>query len=190
MSRSLRIEYPGAFYHVTARGNERKAIFKATENYEKFIGYLESATERYGSAALGSNLYSWLLLHWRPTRTTYPGNILTSVLTALLINFSYPPTYCYKIPMKVLSRATNPWIEMSYRKRNRLLLMLPFFEMERSGRVFRQDSNQRRCYSEFYKFETISNLGLTRRDSMPWRGLPQPTEVDVSISFDFYGPSS
>jgi nucleoside-diphosphate-sugar epimerase len=29
MSRSLRIEYPGAFYHVTARGNERKAIFKA-----------------------------------------------------------------------------------------------------------------------------------------------------------------
>lgn len=49
MSRSLRIEYPGAFYHVTARGNERKAIFKARENYEKFIGYLESATERYGA---------------------------------------------------------------------------------------------------------------------------------------------
>ena len=49
MSRSLRIEYPGAFYHVTARGNERKAILKATENYEKFIGYLESATERYGA---------------------------------------------------------------------------------------------------------------------------------------------
>ena len=45
----MRIEYPGAFYHVTARGNERKAIFKATENYEKFIGYLESATERYGA---------------------------------------------------------------------------------------------------------------------------------------------
>jgi putative transposase len=49
MSRSLRIEYPGAFYHVTARGNERKAIFRAKENYEKFIGYLESATQRYGA---------------------------------------------------------------------------------------------------------------------------------------------
>ena len=45
----MRIEYPGAFYHVTARGNERKTIFRATENYEKFIGYLESATERYGA---------------------------------------------------------------------------------------------------------------------------------------------
>ena len=49
MSRSLRIEYPGAFYHITARGNERKAIFRAKENYEKFISYLESATQRYGA---------------------------------------------------------------------------------------------------------------------------------------------
>ena len=28
MARPLRIEYPGAFYHVTSRGNERKDIFK------------------------------------------------------------------------------------------------------------------------------------------------------------------
>jgi REP element-mobilizing transposase RayT len=47
MSRLLRIEYPVAFYHVTAHGNGRKTIFKTIENYEKLIGYLESATERY-----------------------------------------------------------------------------------------------------------------------------------------------
>jgi len=29
MARQLRIEFPGAFYHVTSRGNERKAIFKS-----------------------------------------------------------------------------------------------------------------------------------------------------------------
>jgi len=28
MARSLRIEFPGAVYHVTSRGNERKAIFR------------------------------------------------------------------------------------------------------------------------------------------------------------------
>lgn len=28
MARSIRIEYPGAFYHVMARGNRREAIFK------------------------------------------------------------------------------------------------------------------------------------------------------------------
>jgi putative transposase len=27
MARPLRIEYEGAFYHVTARGNERKRVF-------------------------------------------------------------------------------------------------------------------------------------------------------------------
>jgi hypothetical protein len=27
MGRALRIEYPGALYHVTSRGNERKDIF-------------------------------------------------------------------------------------------------------------------------------------------------------------------
>ena len=69
-------------------------------------------------------------------------------------------------------------------------MALPFFEMERSGRGFKQDSNQRKGYSEFYGFETISNFGLTRWDSMPWRDLPQLSEVDVSISFDFYGSSS
>ena len=27
MARQLRIEFPGDFYHVTSRGDERKAIF-------------------------------------------------------------------------------------------------------------------------------------------------------------------
>lgn len=49
MGRPLRIEYPGAFYHVTSRGNERKPIFHENGDYQRFIGYLESATERYGA---------------------------------------------------------------------------------------------------------------------------------------------
>ena len=43
----LRITYPGAFYHVTSRGNERKAVFKSKRDREKFLEYLESATQRY-----------------------------------------------------------------------------------------------------------------------------------------------
>jgi hypothetical protein len=30
MARPLCITYPGAFYHITSRGNERKAIFKSS----------------------------------------------------------------------------------------------------------------------------------------------------------------
>ena len=41
MSRPLRIEYEGAVYHITARGNERRAIFRDGEDFKKFVGILE-----------------------------------------------------------------------------------------------------------------------------------------------------
>ena len=47
MARPLRITYPGAFYHVTSRGNERKAIFKSHRDRKKFLEYFESAAKRY-----------------------------------------------------------------------------------------------------------------------------------------------
>jgi len=37
MTRPLRIEYAGAHYHVTSRGNERKAIFREDTDREKFL---------------------------------------------------------------------------------------------------------------------------------------------------------
>jgi len=43
MARPLRIEYEGAFYHVTSRGNERKEVFYTKADYEKFKNYLEEA---------------------------------------------------------------------------------------------------------------------------------------------------
>jgi putative transposase len=65
MGRPLRINYPGAFYHITSRGNERKIIYQTNRDYERFIGYLESATERYGAIihcfCLMTNHYHLLL---------------------------------------------------------------------------------------------------------------------------------
>ncbi len=49
MARPLRIEYPNAFYHITSRGNEQRAIFGSKGDYERLLGYFESATERYGA---------------------------------------------------------------------------------------------------------------------------------------------
>ena len=49
MGRPLRIEYSGAWYHVTSRGNERKDVFKSRADREKFLSYLESASVRYGA---------------------------------------------------------------------------------------------------------------------------------------------
>ena len=48
MARPLSIEYEGGFYHITAKGNERKRIFFSKADYEKFKGYLEKAQDKYG----------------------------------------------------------------------------------------------------------------------------------------------
>ncbi len=48
MARPLRIEYEGAFYHITARGNERKKIFFGKGDYDKFKEYLLEAQEKFG----------------------------------------------------------------------------------------------------------------------------------------------
>ncbi len=65
MSRPLRIEYPGAFYHATSRGNEQKDVFKSRRDREQFLTYLKSSTERYGAVihayCLMSNHYHLLL---------------------------------------------------------------------------------------------------------------------------------
>ena len=42
MARRLRIKFPGAFYHITSRGNERKAVFKSKRDREKFLEYFET----------------------------------------------------------------------------------------------------------------------------------------------------
>ena len=48
MSRPLRIEYPGAFYHVVNRGLERREIFRSKQDYEYFLGLLVQLHEKYG----------------------------------------------------------------------------------------------------------------------------------------------
>jgi REP element-mobilizing transposase RayT len=72
MGRPLRIEFEGACYHVTSRGNEQKDIFKSKRDREKFLGYLESAVFRYGAI-----LHAWCLMtnHYHLLLETPLGNL-------------------------------------------------------------------------------------------------------------------
>ena len=47
MARPLRIEYDGALYHVTGRGNERKPIFRDEKDRKLFLDTLSQVTERF-----------------------------------------------------------------------------------------------------------------------------------------------
>ena len=46
MARKLRIQYPGAVYHVMNRGDRREAIFKDDQDYEGFLQALGEACQK------------------------------------------------------------------------------------------------------------------------------------------------
>lgn len=74
MARPLRIAYPGAYYHVTSRGNEQKDVFKSQRDREKFLEYLSSATQRYGAVI---HVYCLMANHYHLLLETPEGNLST-----------------------------------------------------------------------------------------------------------------
>ena len=48
MARAPTIHIPGAWYHVTARGNERRAIFRGEGDYARMVLTLEQTIARFG----------------------------------------------------------------------------------------------------------------------------------------------
>ena len=90
MARPLRIEYPGAFYHVTARGNEWKDIYKSRRDREKFLSYLELATQRYSAVI---HAYCLMTNHYHLLVETPLGN-LSKIMQH--INSSYTTYYNVK----------------------------------------------------------------------------------------------
>lgn len=48
MARQLRLEYPGALYHITSRGNLKQKIFFDNPDRERFLDILKRTKERYG----------------------------------------------------------------------------------------------------------------------------------------------
>ncbi len=57
MPRKPRIEYPGAFYHVIVRGNQRQRIFKDAADYQKYLLTLTVYRNRYQF-----HLYAYVLM--------------------------------------------------------------------------------------------------------------------------------
>jgi putative transposase len=73
MGRPLRIEYAGALYHITSRGNERRKIFLDDADRKKFLGILEEYHDRYGIL-----IHSYVLMdnHYHLILETPKGNLL------------------------------------------------------------------------------------------------------------------
>lgn len=72
MARPLRIQYPGAVYHVTCRGNERRGIYKDDKDRKAFLEILAQSKKIYII-----RLYSYMLMnnHFHLLIETPLGNL-------------------------------------------------------------------------------------------------------------------
>jgi len=72
MPRPLRIEYPGAFYHVYSRGNQKQPIFFSDDDRYYFLKILGESNERLGAVV---HLYCLMNTHYHLTLETPEANL-------------------------------------------------------------------------------------------------------------------
>ena len=72
MSRPLRIEYPGAVYHITSRGNEKKPVFKDDQDRANFLNTLQHVNKRYNWIC---HAYCLMTNHFHLLIETPDGNL-------------------------------------------------------------------------------------------------------------------
>ena len=72
MSRPLRIEYPGAVYHVTSRGNEKKPVFRDETDRLNFLNTLQHVNKRYNWIC---HAYCLMTNHYHMLIETPDGNL-------------------------------------------------------------------------------------------------------------------
>jgi len=76
MARQIRIEYPGALYHVMARGNRREPIYLDDDDRRFFLKTLSEAC-----AMTGWRIHSWVLMgnHYHLLIETLEANLVTGM---------------------------------------------------------------------------------------------------------------
>lgn len=72
MARALRVEFPGAWYHVTARGNERRAISRSGADRRRFLELLEESSARF---AIRVHAYVLMANHYHLILETPRGEL-------------------------------------------------------------------------------------------------------------------
>jgi len=76
MARPMRVEFPGAVYHVTARGNERRRTFRDDGDRQEFLATLEQTAQEHG---LRVHAYCLMPNHYHLLVETPRANLSRSI---------------------------------------------------------------------------------------------------------------
>jgi len=87
MARPLRVEYPGAVYHITSRGNRRARVFINERDRKVFLDILDKANRRYETRC---HAYCLMDNHYHLVLETIRANLSEAMR---LINGVYTQTF-------------------------------------------------------------------------------------------------
>jgi REP element-mobilizing transposase RayT len=104
MARPLRVEYPGAIYHVMSRGNGRQRVFRDERDFQRLLEGLESAVRKFDWLVMS---YVWMPNHIHLLLQTPQPN-LSAGMQYLVSGYAIPAT-----PMK--SRPPSGFAGWSWR---------------------------------------------------------------------------
>jgi hypothetical protein len=81
VSRKLRIEYPGAMYHVMNRGDQREDIFRDDQDRQKFLSTLGEACGKtewqvHAYCLIRAMSLKWIAARLQMGTWTYVSNLL------------------------------------------------------------------------------------------------------------------
>jgi putative transposase len=191
MARPLRIEFPGAFYHITSRGNARQDIFLNDRDRERFLEILQETVEEHRWVLYGyclmSNHYHLLIETPDPNlsagmrqlngiytqsfnrRHSLTGHILQGRFTSVLVRKeSHLLELCRYIVLNPVRAGMAPsldgWQWSSYRA-TAGLAQKPVF-LSTDG-ILMQFSPSRKRAQKLYRQFVLS--GITKES--PWRDL-------------------
>src|SRR6266545_2925946 len=167
MARPLRLEFPGAIYHLTSRGNARQKVFFTDADREVFLTTLSGVVSRYGWIC---HAYCLMANHYHLLVETPKANLSIGMrrFKAILIEReSHLLELCRYIVLNPLrikgSGKPQTWKWSSYRATAGLASVPPFLSIDWILQQFARNRSQaQKQYREFVR------EGLASR---PWDEL-------------------
>jgi len=191
MARALRVQYPGAVYHITSRGNAKEAIYYDEKDKKRFLNFLAKVTMQYGwvchAYCLMTNHYHLLIETPQPNlargmkrlnslyslifnkRHRRVGHVLQGRYRSIVVEkHSYLLELCRYIVLNPVRAhmVENPdeWIWSSYRGTAGLVQPGPVLTVEW---ILSQFSMRKRTAREMYKEFVRQGYDITS----PWENL-------------------
>ena len=103
MSRTLRIEYPGAVYHVQSEGNRGDAIYLDDEDRETFLRTFQEAARRSGWTVYA---YALMANHYHILFQTARANLVDGMKW---LQTAYTQRFNARHRMRGHRADTTPW---------------------------------------------------------------------------------